>query len=151
MLPFRLPRRLPRLSRSSGHLCPKPPICLHASRLNVPKIASFSTSPKLYTKQVVLKAPQLFTYDGSHGILREFSAKVGDRISKDQEIGEIDTIKLIYEIESPAKGILSQLLASPGDEIRSFQDVAMLEVDDMEECTQGAERQQPNETEKRNV
>lgn len=148
MPPFQLPRRLPRLSRATGHLCPQPPIHLHVSRLNVPRIASFSTSSTLYTKQVVvIKAPQLFTYDGSHGSLREFSAKVGDRISKDQEIGEIDTIKLIYEIESPAAGILSKLLVSPGDEIRSFQGVALLEVEDTED-TEKSSQGQVNETEK---
>ncbi|MGB3625068.1 MAG: biotin/lipoyl-containing protein, partial [Henriciella sp.] len=53
----------------------------------------------------------------TEGTLGEFTKKVGDTVSKDETIAEIETDKVALEVPATADGTISELLVSPGDTV----------------------------------
>ncbi len=50
----------------------------------------------------------------AEGTIASFSKKVGDKVSKDETIAEIETDKVALEVPSPADGVILELLVLPG-------------------------------------
>ncbi len=50
----------------------------------------------------------------AEGTIASFSKKVGDKVSKDETIAEIETDKVALEVPSPADGVILELLVQPG-------------------------------------
>ena len=53
----------------------------------------------------------------TEGTLGEFLKKVGDTVSKDETIAEIETDKVALEVPASADGTIAELLVSPGDTV----------------------------------
>ena len=53
----------------------------------------------------------------TEGTLGEFLKKVGDKVSKDETIAEIETDKVALEVPATADGTIAELLVSPGDTV----------------------------------
>ncbi len=51
----------------------------------------------------------------------------GDRVNSSQILAEVEAEKVSYEIESPAAGVLSEILVVAGDEVRVGSTLAMIE------------------------
>ncbi|WP_018148871.1 2-oxoglutarate dehydrogenase complex dihydrolipoyllysine-residue succinyltransferase [Henriciella marina] len=53
----------------------------------------------------------------TEGTMGEFLKKVGDTVSKDEMIAEIETDKVALEVPASADGTIAELLVSPGDTV----------------------------------
>ncbi|HZH82478.1 MAG TPA: lipoyl domain-containing protein, partial [Phototrophicaceae bacterium] len=51
------------------------------------------------------------------GTLLKWLKKEGQSVAKGEPVMEIETDKATVEIEAPATGILTQVIAQPGDEV----------------------------------
>lgn len=86
----------------------------------------FHPSATWDSKLIIRAPPEALNYDGSSGVMRRFTKKVGDRIEMDEELGEIEKIKHILDVDSPTAGTITGLLVSPGDKVRPGQGLAVL-------------------------
>ena len=53
----------------------------------------------------------------TEGTIGEFLKKVGDKVSKDETIVEIETDKVALEVPASADGVIAELLVGPGDTV----------------------------------
>ncbi|WP_084420721.1 2-oxoglutarate dehydrogenase complex dihydrolipoyllysine-residue succinyltransferase [Henriciella litoralis] len=53
----------------------------------------------------------------TEGTISEFTKKVGDKVSKDETIAEIETDKVALEVPASADGTIAELLVSAGDTV----------------------------------
>jgi len=51
----------------------------------------------------------------------------GDRVTASQTVVEVEAEKVSYEIEAPAAGVLAEVIAVAGDEVRVGSTLAMIE------------------------
>lgn len=66
----------------------------------------------------------------SEGTVTEWLKKVGDRVEEDEPLAEIEAEKATQELESPATGILSEILVQEGEDAKVRTVVAIIETDD---------------------
>ena len=60
------------------------------------------------------------------GTLLKWLKKEGEPVSKGEPLMEIETDKATVEIEAPASGILTQVIAQPGDEVPVGNRIALI-------------------------
>ncbi len=60
--------------------------------------------------------------------LREWYVEVGETVAEGQELAEAATDKISIYIESPASGVIKELLAEPGDRVAVGQIIAVIET-----------------------
>jgi pyruvate/2-oxoglutarate dehydrogenase complex dihydrolipoamide acyltransferase (E2) component len=66
----------------------------------------------------------------SEGTVTEWLKKVGDRVTEDEPIAEIEAEKATQELESPATGVLAEILVQQGEEAQVRTVIAIIETDD---------------------
>lgn len=66
----------------------------------------------------------------SEGTVVTWMKKVGDRVTEDEPIAEIEAEKATQELESPATGILTEIVVPEGDEAKVRTILAWIETDD---------------------
>ncbi len=66
----------------------------------------------------------------SEGTVVTWMKKVGDRVTEDEPIAEIEAEKATQELESPATGTLSEIVVSEGEEAKVRTIIAWIETDD---------------------
>lgn len=66
----------------------------------------------------------------SEGTVTSWLKKVGDRVSEDEPLAEIEAEKATQELESPASGTLVEILAPEGSEVKVRTLIAWIETDD---------------------
>ncbi|MBS0122817.1 biotin/lipoyl-containing protein [Thetidibacter halocola] len=66
----------------------------------------------------------------SEGTVTEWLKKVGDRVAEDEPLAEIEAEKATQELESPATGILSEILVQNGEDAKVRTVIAIIETDD---------------------
>ena len=66
----------------------------------------------------------------SEGTVVTWMKKVGDRVTEDEPIAEIEAEKATQELESPATGILTEIVVPEGDEAKVRSILAWIETDD---------------------
>lgn len=64
----------------------------------------------------------------SEGTLSSFSKQVGDHVEQDEEIASIETDKIDVSVNSPAAGVITELLVSEGDTVTVGQDLAKIDA-----------------------
>ena len=64
----------------------------------------------------------------SEGTITEWFKKVGDAVTEDEPLAGIETEKAAQELESPATGILVEILAEPGEPIPVRTVIAIIET-----------------------
>ncbi|WP_152047408.1 biotin/lipoyl-containing protein [Aureimonas psammosilenae] len=66
----------------------------------------------------------------SEGTVSQWLKKVGDRVTEDEPLAEIEAEKATQELESPATGTLTEILVQQGEEAKVRSVVAIIESDD---------------------
>ena len=66
----------------------------------------------------------------SEGTITSWFKKVGDRVVEDEMIAEIEAEKASQELESPATGVLCEILMPEGAEVKVRTVIAIIETDD---------------------
>ncbi|SDE95142.1 Biotin-requiring enzyme [Paracoccus isoporae] len=66
----------------------------------------------------------------SEGTVTDWMKKVGDRVEEDEPLAEIEAEKATQELESPATGILTEILVQKGEEAKVRSVLAIIETDD---------------------
>ena len=75
---------------------------------------------------VEIKAPS-FPESVQEGTLASWHKSVGDQVSRDELIVEIETDKVVLEVVAPANGVLLEILKQEGDVIQSNELLARIE------------------------
>ena len=65
----------------------------------------------------------------SEGTVTTWLKKVGDRVTEDEPIAEIEAEKATQELESPATGILSEIVVAEGEDAPVRTILAWIETD----------------------
>ena len=66
----------------------------------------------------------------SEGTVVTWRKKVGDRVTEDEPIAEIEAEKATQELESPATGTLTEIVVSEGEDAKVRTILAWIETDD---------------------
>jgi len=66
----------------------------------------------------------------SEGTVTAWLKNVGDRVTEDEPIAEIEAEKATQELESPATGTLTEIVVAEGDEAKVRTIIACIETDD---------------------
>lgn len=66
----------------------------------------------------------------SEGTVAAWLKQVGDRVTEDEPLAEIEAEKATQELESPATGVLSEILVQQGQEAKVRSVLAIIETDD---------------------
>lgn len=66
----------------------------------------------------------------SEGTVTSWLKKVGDRVTEDEPLAEIEAEKATQELESPATGTLVEILAPEGSEVKVRTLIAWIETDE---------------------
>ena len=66
----------------------------------------------------------------SEGTVVTWMKKVGDRVTEDEPIAEIEAEKATQELESPATGTLTEIVVSEGEDAKVRTILAWIETDD---------------------
>ncbi|CAK7260681.1 MULTISPECIES: biotin/lipoyl-containing protein [unclassified Shinella] len=66
----------------------------------------------------------------SEGTVTDWLKKVGDRVSEDEPLAEIEAEKATQELESPATGVLTEIIVQKGEEAKVRSVLAIIETDD---------------------
>ena len=62
-------------------------------------------------------------------VLRKWLVSQGQKVKKNDPIAEIESEKATLEIESPAEGVIIEIVAKPDDELAIAQVMGYLETD----------------------
>ena len=65
----------------------------------------------------------------SEGTIVEWLKAVGDRVEEDEALAEVESEKVEETLESPAAGILTEILVQAGDNVEVRTLVAIIETD----------------------
>jgi len=63
-------------------------------------------------------------------VLRKWMANVGQKVTKNMPLAEIESEKATLEIESPADGVLVEIVAQVDDELNIQQVMGYIETDE---------------------
>jgi 2-oxoglutarate dehydrogenase E2 component (dihydrolipoamide succinyltransferase) len=74
-----------------------------------------------------IKAPQ-FPESVADGTVATWHKKVGDKVTRDEVIVDIETDKVVLEVVAPADGFLSQIIKAEGDTVLSQETLAIFET-----------------------
>ncbi len=66
----------------------------------------------------------------SEGTVTAWMKKVGERVAEDEPLAEIEAEKATQELESPATGVLAEILVPEGQEAKVRSVLAIIETDD---------------------
>lgn len=75
---------------------------------------------------VEIKAPQ-FPESVQEGTIAAWNKNVGDAVSRDELIVEIETDKVVLEVVAPTDGVISEILRGEGDTVLSQEIIARIE------------------------
>jgi pyruvate/2-oxoglutarate dehydrogenase complex dihydrolipoamide acyltransferase (E2) component len=63
-----------------------------------------------------VRLPPIAT-DTTEGTLARWLVRVGDAVDEGQVVAEVDTAKVLFEVQAPAAGVVLALLVEPGEDI----------------------------------
>ena len=69
---------------------------------------------------IEIKAPQ-FPESVADGTVAAWHKKVGDKVTRDEVLADIETDKVVLEVVAPADGVLAQIVKAEGDTVLSFE------------------------------
>jgi pyruvate/2-oxoglutarate dehydrogenase complex dihydrolipoamide acyltransferase (E2) component len=62
-------------------------------------------------------------------ILQSWSKKIGEQVAIKEAIADLETSKVILEVEATASGVLAEILISVGETVNSGQTIAIINTD----------------------
>ena len=75
---------------------------------------------------IEIKAPT-FPESVQEGTLATWHKNVGDSVTRDELIVDIETDKVVLEVVAPANGVLAEVLKAEGDIVQSNEIIARIE------------------------
>jgi pyruvate/2-oxoglutarate dehydrogenase complex dihydrolipoamide acyltransferase (E2) component len=66
----------------------------------------------------------------SEGTITSWLKKIGDRVEEDEPLAEIEAEKATQELESPATGILAEILVQEGEDAQVRTVIAIIDTND---------------------
>lgn len=79
---------------------------------------------------VAIKLPPLGAEKGGKALLIRWNFAQGQNIEEGQELVELEAEKCAFAVESPAKGILEEILSQEGDTIQEGQTMAYMRINE---------------------
>lgn len=76
---------------------------------------------------IEIKAPQ-FPESVADGSVAAWHKKVGDKVTRDEVLADIETDKVVLEVVAPADGVLTQIVKAEGDTVLSLETLAIFET-----------------------
>lgn len=76
---------------------------------------------------IEIKAPQ-FPESVADGTVAAWHKKVGDKVTRDEVLADIETDKVVLEVVAPADGVLTQIIKAEGDTVLSLETLAIFET-----------------------
>lgn len=76
---------------------------------------------------IEIKAPQ-FPESVADGTVAAWHKKVGDKVTRDEVLADIETDKVVLEVVAPADGVLAQIVKAEGDTVLSLETLAIFET-----------------------
>jgi 2-oxoglutarate dehydrogenase E2 component (dihydrolipoamide succinyltransferase) len=58
------------------------------------------------------------------GTVAAWHKKVGDKVTRDEVLVDIETDKVVLEVVAPADGVLSQIIKAEGDTVSKFRNIS---------------------------
>mgnify|MGYP000181521766 CR=1 FL=1 len=74
-----------------------------------------------------IKAPQ-FPESVADGSVAAWHKKVGDKVTRDEVLADIETDKVVLEVVAPADGVLTQIIKGEGETVLSLETLAIFET-----------------------
>lgn len=74
-----------------------------------------------------IKAPQ-FPESVADGSVAAWHKKVGDKVTRDEVLADIETDKVVLEVVAPADGVLTQIIKDEGETVLSLETLAIFET-----------------------
>ncbi|HQV79975.1 MAG: 2-oxoglutarate dehydrogenase complex dihydrolipoyllysine-residue succinyltransferase [Agitococcus sp.] len=74
-----------------------------------------------------IKAPQ-FPESVADGSVAAWHKKVGDKVTRDEVLADIETDKVVLEVVAPADGVLTQIIKGEGEIVLSLETLAIFET-----------------------
>ncbi|MFM6974316.1 MAG: biotin/lipoyl-containing protein [Agromyces sp.] len=65
----------------------------------------------------------------SEGAIVQWHKKVGDRVTEDEPLADVEAEKVEEVLESPATGVITEILVAEGDSVEVRTIVAIIETD----------------------
>jgi 2-oxoglutarate dehydrogenase E2 component (dihydrolipoamide succinyltransferase) len=76
---------------------------------------------------IEIKAPQ-FPESVADGSVAAWHKKVGDKVTRDEVLADIETDKVVLEVVAPADGVLTQIIKGEGEIVLSLETLAIFET-----------------------
>jgi 2-oxoglutarate dehydrogenase E2 component (dihydrolipoamide succinyltransferase) len=77
---------------------------------------------------IELKLPAV-SAEMEYGTITRWLKAEGDRVSPDEPVVEIEADKVTVELEAPAPGVLTRIMAAEGDELKVGSTLAIIDED----------------------
>ena len=78
--------------------------------------------------KIEIKVPQL-GLTTEYVVLKKWIVQAGQKVKKNMPIAEIESEKVMLELESPADGILVEIIAQPDEELTIGQVMGYIEME----------------------
>ena len=79
--------------------------------------------------KIEIKVPQL-GLTTEYVVLKKWNVKAGQKVKKNMPIAEIESEKVTLELESPADGVLVEIIAQPDEELTIGQVMGYIEMEE---------------------
>lgn len=76
---------------------------------------------------IEIKAPQ-FPESVADGTVAAWHKKIGDKVTRDEVLADIETDKVVLEVVAPADGVLTQIIKAEGETVLSLEALAIFET-----------------------
>ena len=86
-----------------------------------------------------IKAP-VFPESVADGTVASWHKKVGEPVTRDEVLADIETDKVVLEVVAPSDGVLTQILKNEGDTVLSAEVLALFESGSSKAASQQAVR-----------
>jgi pyruvate dehydrogenase E2 component (dihydrolipoamide acetyltransferase) len=77
--------------------------------------------------RVAIEMPKL-SFQMDSGVIQGWRKQVGEPVAKGEIVADIETEKVTVGLESPATGILVEIVHGPGDEVPAHTSIAWLDA-----------------------
>ena len=84
-----------------------------------------------------IKAP-VFPESVADGTVASWHKKVGEPVTRDEVLADIETDKVVLEVVAPSDGVLTQILKNEGDTVLSAEVLALFEAGSSKAASQQA-------------
>src|SRR5436305_2608212 len=78
--------------------------------------------------QIEVKVPQL-SESVSEATLVSWRKKAGEAVKRDENLIDVETVKVVLELPAPADGVLAKIVKNDGESVTSGEVIAMIDTE----------------------